>query len=240
MRKILGVIAGAMLLITAGTPAFAADATKPTAASNEADLIAEIDQELRKFAVPADKRPELIEDYLAGRPWDSMSEGVEPVAVEQRHIDGFAYTVRTYPDGSFHASGVEVPREADSQPGNVPAAITGCSFYSSGGTSYFSNCTVRQTVGVITGDFRADYRMNSGANTASITYAGAPGVYIVGGSASGTQIVMVRQSYAPGIPARAELRFTGTLPGEWAGVSLWLQLHVIPTGAISLSNFDVV
>jgi len=50
----------------------------------------------------------------------------------------------------------------------------------------------------------------------------------------------VRSSYAPGSPARAELRFTGNVPGGYAGAAFWVQLQVIPTGAIALSNFDIL
>ncbi|MCM3662617.1 hypothetical protein M3148_16715 [Georgenia satyanarayanai] len=164
---------------------------------------------------------------------------MEPESVEQRRIDGFDYTIRRYPDGSFHASGLEVPTAVPSSGITPFASITGCSFTRVGGSARYSNCTVREVLAPISGDFRADYRMDAGQNTAQITYAGAPGVIIAGGSASNVRVVMVRSSYAPGIPARAELRFTGSAQG-WAGVALWVQLQVIPTGAVALSNFDIV
>jgi len=173
MKKLITAIACSVLLLFAGAPLATAATTQTEPAKNDqAALVAEVGDVLEKFGVPADKRESLIADYLAGIPWDSFESAAEPESVEQRTIDGFEYTVLTYPDGSFRASGFEVARE----PSEITpyAGITGCSFYRSGGTAYYNNCTIRETVGVVTGDFRADYRMNSGANTAQITDAFAP------------------------------------------------------------------
>lgn len=233
---------GAALLLLSG-PASAApgdpDGAGGTAlpAGRGAEIAAELDAKMQVYSIPADDRERLVDSYLDGDRWDSLTPGEQPVSVEEVTHEGVRYEVRRFDDGSVQASGIEIPELAgDFSPQN----IENCSIQSSGTTTLFSNCEVVEDVIAARASFAANYRIDSSYGTASITYAGAPSIYVIGGSASNINVDIVRATYAPTYPAIAELTFVGTLPDGWGSAALYVQLQVTSGGAISLSNFDIL
>ncbi len=188
---------------------------------------AEVVTELSRFGVDADTRALLIGKLANGGGWDNMAGG-EPATTSNEVVDGVAYSVSRFPDGSFVAAGIEegVPAGAGAR------AIQGCATSgTSAGVSYRTNCTIIVTNGVTSGQFVASYsNWSTGTsiyNIGSGTINSDVGVATANGFSSST---------APGTTRWTQFNWTTVIDG-WYQASRYVRLTVTTSGGNSSASF---
>lgn len=202
-RKLFGGFAAllAASLMVAGTvmPAQAAD--DPTAVS--ARLF------LAKFGADQATQDRLIDTYLAGGTWDSLTISA-PVSTEQYTASDGEYSVSTYADGSIAVTRAELPKASSG--GIQPRGITGCTV---SGTAR-NNCRIDMWVGLVAMSFYASY--NLGNNTVTNTYGAGWSI----GGACGVDLLYL------GRPASniGRMDIKAQMCGLPYSTTFWLQLKV--------------
>ncbi|AGW41274.1 hypothetical protein O159_11890 [Leifsonia xyli subsp. cynodontis DSM 46306] len=131
------------------------------AAASEDPALASARGFLSEYGASQATQDRLIETYLAGETWDSLSSSSKPVTVDERSAADGEYTVSTYEDGSIAVTRLETPTAEGPRAGR---GISGCSV--SGRT--YSNCKIDTWVGVVQLAFRASY--NLGTNQVTNAY----------------------------------------------------------------------
>lgn len=183
----------------------------PANAVSEPSEITSAKEFMTEFNVPQETQLRLIEEYLAGNTWDSMTPGETPVDTVSESNQSGDFTISTFADGSVSVSKIE---HATQIVNPWTRGISGCS---KSGTQY-NNCRVDMWVGLVSLSFYASYNLSTnrvtngpwgggytigGACSAYISYIGRPAVNI------GQMIV---QAQMCGIPYSTwfELRLTVT------------------------------
>lgn len=198
---------GALVLAPASVAAAAAPAPVNVYTPQEE---AQVSSWLTSHGVASDTAAALVRKIDAGGKLDS-GVGINPTNVKVTTEGGARVTTSTYADGSVKVSKIDQPAAAPSVGvlGVSPRSITSCSgSQTAPGTGAFSNCLANIQNGVVTANFRFDYRISRGAYGA-ITYAGRGTVTGVGGI-SGETVKVGRSLESQYAPASATHRWNAT------------------------------
>lgn len=194
-----------------------------------------------RYGVPMATQEYLLDKLERGVPWDSLSEGVEPVSTDSRTVGGMDEMIHTYGDGSIGVTSVEAPGETPEQGTITPmAGISGCTATSSGVTRYRKNCTVKHAAGLITMSFTADYQWSyyddyysMWVKSAKIDSVDKLKITVIGGTFSDKKLSIIRRTAgAQPALARASMDLSG-LQG-WIAGTVYLELFV-PRGDSTLA-----
>jgi hypothetical protein len=229
MRSVLAT-AAAVALTGAAAPAAFADGSMraPVLTGPERSQVVEF---MSTYGVPAETQELLFDKLDAGEQWDSLS-GADPVSTRSISTSSAVENVDVYPDGSVSVTAVDTAQ--------VGRTVSGCVTSGAGTVNRtLSNCTVRASAGLVTMAFYADYRYsyNSLSNitvkSAAISRAHSPSATVLGGTFSGLSVGVTRATAGTNLPATARASMTGTVIGQFASRTCWLQLNV-PIGSHTL------
>ncbi|KQR89095.1 hypothetical protein ASF96_04985 [Microbacterium sp. Leaf179] len=169
----------------------------------------------------------LVRDFQAGIAWDSDGAS-DPVTVEERVVDGFPYTVQSFEDGSFVASGIAAaPVEGQLSAMSVTECATSGT---SAGVAYGTNCLVKEETGAASAQFRASYSV--WANDQSIYDVRDAWVNydLAGGVSGGT----FSESTAPG---STWVQYSWQADNPYATTSRYLKLLATSSGVSTYANY---
>ncbi|MDI1344179.1 MAG: hypothetical protein PSV22_08795, partial [Pseudolabrys sp.] len=184
----------------------------------------QVRQSLLQLGVVEDRVEPLIHKIQDGLPLDSFG-GVPAVAVEHFDSGGFSSTRSTYPDGSVSLLRSELPTEAGSTAEAV-RSISGCSVTGPAYVRTYSNCTIDAWVGLYVFSFRADYRIQE-SSADSILDSYSPSVTCTWPATCGSATDAVNrgtENVGAGLPAEAEMTFTGNVGGVTSIGHLFLRV----------------
>ncbi|WP_146079453.1 hypothetical protein [Rathayibacter sp. AY2B9] len=140
--------------------ALALTGAAPASASTEAEHseVVTAREFLSEYGVPSETQDDLVEAYLAGEAWDSLSSANPTVkVVEEKRPDG-DYTISTYEDGS-----VSVVRIGGEGADVKTRGISECSVSGSAR----NGCKIDTWVGLVSMSFYTSYNLSSNTVTAN-------------------------------------------------------------------------
>ncbi|MCM3658834.1 hypothetical protein M3147_16375 [Agromyces mediolanus] len=208
---------GAGLVVGAGAPSAAEAASVEPTPAQEADLR----NLFTRFSVPMSQQDSLIESASEGTPWDVYDATEAPATEETAVIDGVRYTIRRYADGSFTASGMEIPTVPTSV---QPQGISQCSYSTGSGYSNATGCQIDGVWGsVILGPTNVNYTLVQGGPD-RITKSGIGFQRCVWPTSCSTP-TLVYSSLTEGT-FLAQIMWQGDVTASWGSWNAWVRLFV--------------
>ncbi len=206
-----------------------------------------IESELVDLGVGDTQRNSLLLKLESGVPWDSVA-GAIPVSVSEFEADGFNVTRERFADGSVSEFGVEigvpattaqlvqivaaaaphVAKSVASKAGVQQASVMGtgiqyCTYGSSAGVSYASNCEVYYHGITWSSAFRANYQRWAG---------GAAAQYVNASAFTIAYTLCVTSENVSTLNNSTRIRYAVNLaPGCLGSIPFWLELRVSPSSA---------
>lgn len=160
ITSLVGSVAVAILLL-AGTVPAASAATNLITPAQEQQARAVFNE----YGVSAQTQDSLFNKLESGQVWDVYT-GATPVTSTTSIVGGYNQTLETFADGSISVSSVEIPRKT-AVGGISPMSVTGCTYGSSAGVFYGTDCRVYQNSALTEAEFYASFSQWSTGSSVS-------------------------------------------------------------------------
>lgn len=183
----------------------------------------ELTQFLNEHDVPQGDQEHLLQKLEDGEPWDSLSEGSDPVEVDTVTIGGVEQTVEYYEDGSVSSTTVDQPEEDAGETVNplLGGSVSNCSI--SGKTA--TGCYASQDHGVIQKGFHFD------SHDGRITRAYGTQHRFIGGTLSNHRL-----DYMASNRVRYSSDVSVAFQGFPLGWTAWMEVSIINGRAVINHN----
>ena len=225
-RSVLAVLLAGAFVFSSALPSVASVVDAP------ADGIADIRSELSAVGVEGDVQDRLIEKLENGIPWDSITDGVQPVSVETEEFSTETRERKVYADGSVAVSRTEKGNEFSNSSGMQARKISGCvKLATKSGWSRWGDCKSDVNLVLVRMTFNFDYSLKKGKQ-ARIDRIFNHSNFCTCFVDKDSQVVTRKYSDgAAPATARASVRYT---IGPWKGVGIvsdgWSQANVDKNG----------